>query len=151
VAAALEPIGLGGHGGHPSSLVGHEASRVLSLMDAEKLKAAVLAKARRGQHYDATALVRAIHEVRATKRETSGERSKRTAAIRSLPEVDRHRIESARHREALAIQKAQAMEALAKLGTSPAWAARVARVMAQDETKRRKQVEDEALRSRQGI
>ena len=30
VAHALEPIGLGGHGGYPSSLVGHEANRVLA-------------------------------------------------------------------------------------------------------------------------
>ena len=150
VAHALEPIGLGGHGGYPSSLVGHEANRVLALLDAGRLKSTVLSQARRGEHYDATALVRAVHAAREAKRTASGAKSKRTSAIRSLPEDSRRRIEFAKHVEAQAIDKAQAMEALAKLGTSPAWAARVARRTAQDETAARKRLEDELLSGKQG-
>lgn len=148
VADALEPIGLGGHGGYPSSLVAHEANRVLALLDAERLKSVALREARRGEHFDATALVRAVHAAREAKRVASGARSKRTVALGSLSEDGRRRIEFARHMEARAIEKAQAMEALAKLGTSPAWAARVARRTARDETAARKKLEDELLRGK---
>lgn len=147
VADALEPIGLGGHGGYPSALAGHEASRVLALIDAEQFKSAVLRESRRGEYYDATALVRAARAARAARRTAAGTRSKRTAEIMSLPEDARHRIEFARHVESQAIEKAQAMEALAKLGTSPTWAAKSARRTARDETARRKKLEDELITS----
>ena len=96
VAYALEPIGLGGDGGFPASLVDHEAMRVLAMLNAERLKSAVLPKARIGdRYYDATELVRAVHAARGAKRAASSARSSRKAAIGSLPELAGHSLASA--------------------------------------------------------
>jgi hypothetical protein len=148
VAHALDPIGLGGAGGFPASLAGHEASRVLAMLDAPKsVRSAALAQAKiSDNYYDATVLVRAVHAVRGAKRAASGVKSQRTAALRALPESARHYLESAKLGVETAVEKARAVEALAKAGVQPAWAARSARVTARTAADRLKKLEDEILR-----
>jgi hypothetical protein len=143
VADAVEPIGL------PAILEGHEAMRLLSLLDAEKLKTKVLPKAKAGRYYDPVLLVQAVCEVREATRSVSRSSSRRHANLEALMAVDadaRRELESARAVEARATEEAKAYEALAKSDVSPTWVARSKRQTARDATRRRKFVEDSLLK-----
>lgn len=147
VSRALEPIGVS------TTLTPPEASRVLALLDASKLKTKVLPKAKFPQghpsnpvYYNAQKIVHAVHEAHEERRAAGGARASRVKAIRALSDVDRRQIEGARASEEVAIEKARAVERLAKSGAMPTWSARSERAAANTAKAYRIQLEDRLLR-----
>lgn len=149
VSRALEPIGVS------TTLTPPEASRVLALLDASKLKTKVLPKAKFPQghpsnpvYYDAQKIVHAVHEAHGERRAAGSERASRAKAIRGLSDIDRRQIESARASEGAAVEKARAVEKLAKSGAMPTWSARAERRAANIARAYRVELEDRLLRTR---
>lgn len=143
VAHALAPLGISTY------LLGHEASRVLALMNVSGGRTAYLkAAAIPGSvppSYSAVRLVAAVHARRAGSRATSQSSAARRRALAALPEAQRSYLASAVASEKAAMEQAQAYEKLAKLGTSPAWVARSHRATANEAKRRRIALEDQLL------
>ena len=141
---ALEPIGLS------TTLVDHEASRVLALLDVRTGKSAALAAARLSgagpRHYDAVRLVAAVQDRRSQQRAAGRSNATRNRALTGLSDTERSELEYARLREKDAIEVARAHESLAKKGLMPTWASRSKRVEARNRTAARKAIEDRLAR-----
>ena len=151
VAYALAPIEV------LTTLDGYEATRVLGLMGVNGSRSALLRAAAipcgnpaNTQYYSAVRLVAAVHAKRAGTRASAQSLSVRRRALAALPEVQRNYLASAIASEKVAVEKAQAYEKLAKLGTSPAWVARSHRATANEAKRRRIAIEDQLLAGRFG-